>query len=101
MVNYYSFIKYKKHRYWKQISYIASLETKATLDTMAVQVESKIPGVTNLATKTVHNAKTTEIENKRTNTTDFITTPEFNILTEITFDSKLKNQIKLLEVNFK
>lgn len=68
---------------------------------MAVEVESKIPGVTNLATKAVHNAKTTETENKITNTTDFITTPEFNILTEIGFDSKLKNQIKLLELNFK
>ena len=101
MVNYYSFIKYKKHGYWKQISYIASMETKASLNTMAVEVESKIPGVTNLATKAVHNAKTTETENKITNTTDFITTPEFNILTEIGFDSKLKNQIKLLELNFK
>lgn len=68
---------------------------------MAVEVESKIPGVTNLATKAVHNAKATETENKITNTTDFITTPEFNILTEIGFDSKLKNQIKLLELNFK
>ena len=68
---------------------------------MAVEVESKIPGVTNLATKAVHNAKTIETENKITNTTDFITTPEFNILTEIGFDSKLKNQIKLLELNFK
>lgn len=68
---------------------------------MAVEVESKIPGVTNLATKAVHNAKTTKTENKITNTTDFITTPEFNILTEIGFDSKLKNQIKLLELNFK
>ena len=68
---------------------------------MAVEVESKIPGVTNLATKAVKKEKTTETENKITNTTDFITTPELNILTEIGFDSKLKNQIKLLELNFK
>ena len=61
-----------------------------------VEVESKITDNTNLATKTVLNTKSTEIENKIPDTTSFITTPKFNRLTKIGFDAKIKEAAKSL-----
>ena len=40
------------------------------------------------------NAKAIEIENKITNTSSFITTPEFNRLTKISFDVRIKEAEK-------
>ena len=45
-----------------------------------IEIESKIPDDTNLATKAALNAKAKEIENKIPDTTSFITTPDFNRL---------------------
>ena len=45
----------------------------------------KIPSVTGLVTTASLNVKVTEIENKISDTTDFITTPEFNRLTKINY----------------
>ena len=47
----------------EQIPPITNL-AKATLNTKAAEIESKILGITNLATNTFLNTKDTEIENK-------------------------------------
>ena len=56
----------------------------------------KNPNITNVATKVAFNAKTTEIENKITLASSFITTPEFNRLTKLTFDRRMKKKTKSL-----
>ena len=71
--------------------------TKAALNTKAVDVQSKkITGITNLATKASLNKKVTEIGNKISDTIGFITTPEFNRLTKISFDARIKQEAKSL-----
>ena len=39
--------------------------------------------------------KATEIENKTTKTSGFVTAPEFNRLTKISFDARMKEAVKL------
>ena len=51
--------------------------------------------ITNL-TKAALNTKATEIENKIPHTIGFITTPEFNRLTKINFDARMKEVTKNL-----
>ena len=56
----------------------------------------KTPNITNVATKVAFNAKTTEIENKITPASSFIIIPEFNGLTKLTFDRRMKKEAKSL-----
>ena len=60
-------------------------------------VESKIPNVSNLVTKTDYNTKISEIEKKITdhNHDKYITTPEFNTLAASVFNARLA-QTKLV-----
>ena len=73
-----------------KIPNFANLATKAALNTKAAEVESKITDITNVATKA--GIQKPEIENKIPYTTGFITTPEFNRLTKMSFDSKMKKK---------
>ena len=75
---------------------ITNLYTKAALNAKVTEVESKIPGITQLRTRTDLNTRHTEIENQITYTTGFITTPEFYILTETSFDGRMKQEAKSL-----
>ena len=75
---------------------ITNLAVKAALNTKAAEVESKIPGITNLATKTALNTKATEIGKKILYSTSFITRPEFNRLTKINFNTRMKQEAKSL-----
>ena len=59
-------------------------------------MESKLPDITNLATKVALNTKSTEIVDKILNTTGFIVTPEFNRLSKISFDARIKEAVKIL-----
>ena len=78
----------------KKIPDITSLTTKASLNAKTREVESEIPYITNQATKVALNAKATEMENEILDTTGFITIPEFNRLTKISFDAKMKEAMK-------
>ena len=75
---------------------ITNLTTKVALNAKGKEVESKIPDITNLAIKVALNTKATVIENKIPDTTGFITTPEFNRLTKISFDARMKEAAKTL-----
>ena len=70
------------------------MTTKASLNAKTREVESEIPYITNQATKVALNAKATEMENEILDTTGFITIPEFNRLTKISFDAKMKEAMK-------
>ena len=52
--------------------------------------------ITNLATKAALNTKATEIGNKILYSTSFITRPEFNRLTKINFNARMKQEAKSL-----
>ena len=56
------------------------------------EVENKIPVITNFAGKVALNTKAKEIDNKISNTADFVTTLEFNRLTNISFDARMKEK---------
>ena len=56
------------------------------------EVENKIPVITNFAGKVALNTKAKEIDNKIPNTADFVTTLEFNRLTNISFDARMKEK---------
>ena len=64
------------------------------MNTKTTEVESKIPDITNLATKTGFSRKVTEIENKIPDTTGSITIPEFNRLMKKHFDARMKQPTK-------
>ena len=44
------------------------------------------------STMAVHNRKPQKMKTKISDTTDFITTPEFNRLTKINFDTRMKQE---------
>ena len=76
-----------------KIPSITGLVTTTALNARDIQ----IPDITNLATKadllkinTALNTKTAETENKIPDTSHFINTPEFNRLTKISFDARMK-----------
>ena len=52
------------------------------------EIENKILGITNLATKAALNTEATGIENRMADAISLITTPEFNRLTKIRFDAR-------------
>lgn len=52
--------------------------------------------ITNLVTEAALSTKVTEIENKIPDTADLISTPEFNRLTKISFDVKMRGAVKNL-----
>ena len=56
------------------------------------EVENKIPVITNFAGKAALNTKAKEIDNKIPNTAGFVTTLEFNRLTNISFDARMKEE---------
>ena len=56
------------------------------------EVENKTPVITNFAGKVALNTKAKEIDNKIPNTADFVTTLEFNRLTNISFDARMKEK---------
>ena len=53
-----------------------------------------MPGITNLATKAVLNTKAIEIQSKIPDTSHFINTQEFDRLTKISFDARIKKNRK-------
>ena len=55
----------------------------------------KITDTTNLPTKADLNAKVTDIENKKTNTTNFINTQNL-LITKIGFDANMREELKIL-----
>ena len=59
------------------------------------EIENKILGITNLATKAALNTEATRIENKMAYTITLITTPEISRLTKILFDARIKVAAKL------
>ena len=54
-----------------------------------------------VAARDALNTKDTEIESKIPDTTAFITPPEFNTLTKISFDARMKEATKSLACDFK
>ena len=66
---------------------ISNLATKTALTT----VENKIPSISNLVKKTDYDTKITEIEKKLTdhNHDKYITTPKFNTLAADVFNARL------------
>ena len=52
--------------------------------------------ITNLVTEAALSTKVTEIENKIPDTADLISTPEFNRLTKMSFDVKMRGAVKNL-----
>ena len=79
----------------KKIPDITNLAIKAILNTKTTEFESKITDVASLAANAALNIKATETENKIPNTKHFITTLEFNRLTKISFDAKMKELSKI------
>ena len=77
-----------------KIPSITNLATKAAVNTKTIEVESEIPDITILTTKVALNTKSIEIEKKPSDATGFITTPEFNRLTKISCDTKIKKASK-------
>ena len=77
-----------------KIPSITNLATKAAVNTKTIEVESEIPDITILTTKVALNTKSIEIEKKPSDATGFITTPEFNRLTKISCDKKMKKASK-------
>ena len=63
------------------------------------EVETKKLDVNNLAPGVVLSRNVIEMENKMPDTKGFISTPEFNRLTKIRFDPKIKEETKRLTIN--
>ena len=76
---------------------VTNLATEAALNTKAAEAESKIRDITLLTTKAAQ-IQAIEIESRISDTTRFLTTPEFNRLTKISFDTKWKKQQIALQV---
>ena len=86
----------KARKIEKKIPDTTNLATKAVLNTKVAGVESKIPGLINPTVKATLNTKVTETENKISDTTGFVTTPEFNTLTKMSFDARIEEAAKNL-----
>ena len=73
---------------------VTDLRATTALNIKATDIKHKMPNFTYLATKftylAVLNAKATEIENKVPDTISFNNTQEFNRLTKISLDAKMK-----------
>ena len=59
------------------------------------KMRKKTLSVTRLVTTAAFNAKATEIENNIPDTTDFTTAHEYNRLTKINFDARMKGEESL------
>ena len=79
-----------------KISSITGLVSTTALNAKVTEIKNKIPDITNLATKTVLKAKAVEIENEIPDTNHFINTHEFNRLTKLSFDVRMKETVKNL-----
>ena len=81
-----------------KITDASNLATKTALTT----VENKIPIVSNLVKKASYNAKITEIEKKLTDHNDdkYITTPEFNTLSDDVFIARLAQANLITKTDF-
>ena len=64
------------------------------------EVESKIPNTSNLVTATVLDTKVSEVENKISNHDKYITTLEFNKLTQENFTARLKQANLMIKTDF-
>ena len=64
------------------------------------EVESKIPNISNLVTTTVLDTKVSEVENKISNHDKYITTLEFNKLTQENFTARLKQANLMIKTDF-
>ena len=78
---------------------ITNIAKTTNLFTIVAEVESKKPDVNNLAPGVVLSRHVIEMENKMPDTKSFISTPEFNRLTKIRFDSKTKQETKSFTIN--
>ena len=67
--------------------------SKADFNMKNTNIEDKIPVIVNLSTKPAINTKATEIENKLSGATRFITTPEFNRLRKLSFNAIRKKTL--------
>ena len=80
---------------------ITNLATKTNLNTRQAEVDwIQLSDVNNLVTKDIVNTKTTEIQSKTPDTQAFITTPDFNWLTTINFEAKMKEETSCLSGKF-
>ena len=75
---------------WKKKTSISSLLSNTALKQKVVDIKGKIPDISNLTTKAALNGIATEIEKKIPDNGKFITTPEFNNLTKLNFDDRMK-----------
>ena len=64
------------------------------------EVESKIPNTSNLVTTTVLDTKVIEVEHKIANHDKYITTLEFNKLTQENFTAILKQANLMIKTDF-
>ena len=83
-------LKTKTTEIENKIPGFANLPTKAALNIKAAEVESKINYITNVAIKAALKTKATRNENKMPDTTGFITTSEFERLTKINVDVRMR-----------
>ena len=81
-----------------KIPNVSNLATKTALLT----IENKIPNVSSLVNKTDYNTKLTEIEKKLTghDHDKYITTPEFNTLAADVFNARLKRENLVTKTDF-
>ena len=89
----------KKTEIESKVPDVSNLATKTALST----VENKIPDVSNLVKKkTDYNTKVTEIETKINNNDHdkYITTPEFNTLAVAVFNASLSQVNLVVKANF-
>ena len=77
-----------------KISCITGLVGYAVLNTRTTEIENKTPNITNLATKGALSTKAIETKGRIPGATSCITTPEFNRLTKLSFDRRIKEATK-------
>ena len=75
---------------------ITNLDIKDALNTKFEELECRIFDITNLATKAPFNAKAADIEHIIPDTTAFFTTHELNTLTKVSFNARIKQEVKEL-----
>ena len=74
----------------KKKTSISGLLSNTALKQKIADIKGKIPDISNLTTKAALNGIATEIEKKIPDNGKFITTPEFNNLTKLNFDDRMK-----------
>ena len=75
--------------------YFGKLVNKTDYNIQTTEIQNKIPEITSIATKAALNTKATDIANKIPDSTShFVNNQEFNRLTKISFDARMKEAAK-------